>query len=85
MARKKQRAPPPPIDLPPDGQTTTRRSITVAFYWPMEGYGCHTKFESADAAFAYARRQAPDAEDTGRAVVHVVETVQTVTVVRVKE
>lgn len=51
----------------------------------MEGYGCHTKFESADAAFAYARRQAPDAEDTGRAVVHVVETVQTVTVVRVKE
>lgn len=73
---------PMPVKLPPNGEVKERRSIQVAYYWINEGYGCGTPFETFAAAMADAKRCAPDAERTGKAVVHIIETHIKTTVVR---
>jgi hypothetical protein len=55
----------------------------VAYYWLGEGgYGCGQRFETFEGAMADAKRQAPDAESTGKAVMHIIETHTKTTVVR---
>lgn len=81
MARAK-RIEPKPIDLPPDGEVRERHTIQTAYYWINEGYGGGQRFETLEAAMADAKRCAPDAESTGKAVMHVIETHVRTTVVR---
>lgn len=68
--------------LPPDGEIKERRSIRVAYYWICEGYGSARPFETFNAAMAAAKKDAPDAESTGQAVIHIIETYTKTTVVR---
>lgn len=82
MPRPKKRAASPPIPLPPDGEVRERRSIQTAYYWINEGYGGGQRFETFAAAMADAKRCAPDAESTGKAVMHIIETYTKTTVVR---
>ncbi len=82
MPRQKQK-PRAPFERSPDGQYDERRTITVAHYWPDEGYGCGTSFKTIDAALAFARAEAESVE-TGnvRAEIHIVDTTVKTTVVR---
>ena len=80
--KRKKRPPPSLPPLPANGDVRERKIIEVAYYWPNEGYGCGTRFESYDAAMSYAQKCAPDAESTGRAVMHIIETHTKTTVVR---
>lgn len=81
MPRAKRQEP-TPLPLPPDGEVRERRSIQTAYYWINEGYGGGQSFETFQAAMADAKRCAPDAESTGKAVVHIIETHVRTTVVR---
>lgn len=81
MARTKRTQ--PPFVRSEDGKTDNHNTIVVAYYWPNEGYGCGTKFDSRDAALAFARNEAAGVEASNvRAEIHIIETTTRTTVVR---
>jgi len=73
----------PPFVRSPDGATDNSHTIVVAHYWPNEGYGCGTKFDSRDAALSFARNEAAGVEASDvPAEIHIIETTTRTTVVR---